>query len=76
MSDEVKSYFVMNPEWMTDPRPIPEDVRRVEGCNCGGRVLHRVDCTINALPEADAVAAIEAADQRVQAFVSEAPWTT
>lgn len=56
-----------------DPLPlrtitVPPEVTAVAGCNCGGLDWHRTDCTIRSLPSEVAMAAIDAARTRSQAF--------
>jgi len=47
---------------------IPQEVRQVEGCNCGGREWHKTTCTIFELPHDVAMAAKADADERVRQY--------
>lgn len=56
-----------------DPLPLrtivpPAEVTRVNGCDCGGLEWHRDTCSIWAVPHADALAAVDDAHAREQAF--------
>jgi hypothetical protein len=57
----------------TDPlplrnAPVPAEVTRVEGCDCGGLEWHRTGCALYSLPYEDAVAAVDDALAREAAF--------
>jgi hypothetical protein len=60
-----------------DPLPlrtiaIPRKVTHVEGCDCGGSLeLHTTECSIRRLPEAQARAAVEAAQDRLRQYTAE-----
>jgi hypothetical protein len=51
--------------------PVPAEVTRVEGCDCGGLEWHRTDCALFSLPYADQVAAVDAARDRVASSTAE-----
>ena len=51
--------------------PVPPEVTAVTGCDCGGLDWHREGCTIFSVQAADAMAAIDAAHAREQAFGAE-----
>jgi hypothetical protein len=51
--------------------PVPPEVTAVAGCNCGGLEWHREDCTIWSVPADAAMAAVDAALAREQAFSAE-----
>ena len=48
--------------------PVPAEVSRVEGCDCGGQQWHRQDCTIFSLPYETAQGAVDASLERERAF--------
>lgn len=49
----------------------PKAVNRVDGCDCGGIEWHRVDCAITGLDRAQALANIDAANERSAAYCAE-----
>jgi hypothetical protein len=51
--------------------PVPQEVTRVDGCDCGGLQWHREDCTIWGVPVAEAKAAVDAAQEREASFTAE-----
>ena len=58
-----------------DPLPlrcieVPDEVTRVNGCDCGGLDYHRWDCTIWSLPFDVRMTAVDAARAREQAFTA------
>jgi hypothetical protein len=59
--------------------PVPAEVTRVDGCTCGGMEWHRArsawddpgsGCAIWSLPPGDAMAAVDAALDRLAAFTA------
>src|SRR5260370_11035373 len=44
--------------------PVPAEVTRVEGCDCGGMEWHREDCSIWSMPYDDVRAAVDVAQAR------------
>jgi len=67
---EASAHMQIDP-WDRSRRPIPRSVNRVDGCDCGGIELHRVDCTITSLDREQALANIAAANERSVAFCAE-----
>lgn len=57
--------------WHQVNHQIPKTVNRVDGCDCGGIELHRVDCTIWDLDRAAALAHVDAANERSAAYCAE-----
>jgi hypothetical protein len=56
--------------WPLRNIPVPPEVSRVEGCDCGGLEYHRADCVIFALPEAERADVLDAARDRLAAFTA------
>ena len=52
-------------------RPVPAEVSRVEGCDCGGTVLHLTTCALWDLPPEQAQAAVDDAERRLREHVDE-----
>ena len=52
---------------------VPEPIRRVEGCDCGGLGQHTFDCALLDLPAEQVMARIDAAQMRVAEFLSRVP---
>jgi hypothetical protein len=50
---------------------VPDEITKVDGCNCGGFDLHRADCSIFDLPHDRAQAAVDEAHERLQAWTDE-----
>ncbi len=67
---EAAAHMASSP-WDRALRPIPKAVNRVEGCNCGGISLHRVGCAIGDLDRGQALANIDAANERSIAYCAE-----
>lgn len=49
---------------------VPPEVYAVSGCNCGGLQWHREDCSIWSIPHAEWMAALDAAEARLAAYVA------
>ncbi len=52
-------------------RPVPPEISRVEGCDCGGSQWHRTDCAIWQLPRDVALAAVADAERRIAYHTAE-----
>jgi hypothetical protein len=50
---------------------IPENVTNVAGCDCGGTNIHVTTCSIFGLPPDEAMAAIQAANDRIQEWTDQ-----
>ncbi|MEU5157320.1 hypothetical protein [Glycomyces sp. NPDC021274] len=70
IEQEASAHLQFEP-WYQARRPIPKSVNRVDGCDCGGIQLHRVDCTITSLDREQALANIDAANERSAAYCAE-----
>jgi hypothetical protein len=70
IEQEASAHLQLAP-WDRAARPIPKSVNRVDGCNCGGIRLHRVDCTLGELDDEQIVANIDAANERSAAYCAE-----
>lgn len=53
--------------------PIPDDVTRVNGCNCGGTKYHLQNCTLWDLPQEQMADSVNEAEDRINAYVSALP---
>lgn len=51
--------------------PVPAEVTRVEGCDCGGMEFHRVDCSLYSLPYDGQMAAVDAARDRLASYTAD-----
>ncbi len=51
--------------------PVPAEVTRVEGCDCGGLEWHGAGCSLWSLPCEDQMAAIDAAEARLAAHTAD-----
>lgn len=56
---------------MPESMRVPANVTAVAGCDCGGTNLHVVTCSIFELPPEQAMAAIDAANNRIQEWTDE-----
>jgi hypothetical protein len=50
--------------------PVPAAVTSVQGCDCGGFMFHRTDCSLFSLPTEQARAAVEKAEDELAAHVA------
>lgn len=55
---------------MTLMKPVPAELARVEGCDCGGTVYHDLDCSLWNLPDEEWAANLQAARDRVRRYIA------